>query len=208
MEIRDDSKTTFDEAIALSTYSNRHAGVLSYVAIFENLWRQTELYEGLKLHAKAQKEFINVTAHELRTLVQPILGLSQLLPSKTGSIEQYRSLSEDILDATKIESIFVFGNPSLFLLISVFICILPVCISSSVLLGELLLMPVRVIIFNPNIAMIPTIARPSPTLLAIHMPLDHIFSPKITPANNAIHSKFIQPKATITRKYRQQHPRQ
>ena len=117
MEIRDDSKTTFDEAIALSTYSNRHAGVLSYVAIFENLWRQAELYEGLKLHAKAQKEFINVTAHELRTLVQPILGLSQLLPSKTGSIEQYRSLSEDILDATKIESIFVFGNPSLFLLI-------------------------------------------------------------------------------------------
>ena len=118
MEIRDDSKTTFDEAIALSTYSNRHAGVLSYVAIFENLWRQAELYEGLKLHAKAQKEFINVTAHELRTLVQPILGLSQLLLSKTGNIEQYKGLhytinrnakrlnrlSDDILDATKIES--------------------------------------------------------------------------------------------------------
>ena len=45
MEIRDDSKTTFDEAIGLSTYSNSHAGVLSYVAIFENLWKQTELYE-------------------------------------------------------------------------------------------------------------------------------------------------------------------
>ena len=125
MEIRDDSKTIFDEAIGLSTYSNSNAGVLSYVAIFENLWKQTELYEDikkaheqLKLHAKAQKEFINVAAHELRTPIQPILGLSQLLLSKTGSIEQYNELlytinrnakrlnrlSDDILDVTKIES--------------------------------------------------------------------------------------------------------
>jgi hypothetical protein len=44
MELRDDSKTTFDEAIGLSTYSNSKAGVLSYVAIFESLWSQTELY--------------------------------------------------------------------------------------------------------------------------------------------------------------------
>ncbi len=48
MELRDDSKTTFIEAIGLSTYSNSKAGVLSYVAIFENLWRQTELYAQLK----------------------------------------------------------------------------------------------------------------------------------------------------------------
>jgi two-component system, OmpR family, sensor histidine kinase VicK len=125
MEIRDDSKTTFDEAIGLSTYSNSKAGVLSYVAIFENLWKQTQLYEDikkaheqLKLQSKAQKEFINVAAHELRTPIQPILGLSQLLLSKSGSIEKYKELlsiinrnakrlnrlSDDILDATKIES--------------------------------------------------------------------------------------------------------
>jgi signal transduction histidine kinase len=124
-EIRDDSKTTFDEAIGLSTYYNSKAGVLSYVAIFENLWKQTELYEEikeaheeLKLHDKAQKEFINVAAHELRTPIQPILGLSQILLSKTGSIQEnnelldtiYRNakrlsrLTDDILDATRIES--------------------------------------------------------------------------------------------------------
>jgi hypothetical protein len=33
MELRDDSKSTFVEAIGLSTYSNSRAGVLSYVAI-------------------------------------------------------------------------------------------------------------------------------------------------------------------------------
>jgi two-component system, OmpR family, sensor histidine kinase VicK len=83
MELRDDSKTTFVEAIGLSTYSNSKAGVLSYVAIFENLWVQSDLYEQLKINDKMQKEFINIAAHELRTPVQPILGLSAILRSKT-----------------------------------------------------------------------------------------------------------------------------
>ncbi len=48
MELRDDLKTTFDEAIGLSTYSNSSSGVLSYVSIFENLWMQTELYQQIK----------------------------------------------------------------------------------------------------------------------------------------------------------------
>src|SRR5207344_1196081 len=82
MELRDDSKGTFDEAIGLSTYSNSKAGVLSYVAIFEQLWNQIELYQQVKeankrleLHDKMKQEFINVAAHELRTPIQPILTL-------------------------------------------------------------------------------------------------------------------------------------
>ena len=103
MELKDDSKATFIEAIGLSTYSNSKAGVASYIAIFENLWRQTELYEQLKeaheqlkIHDKMQKEFINVAAHELRTPVQPILGLSDVLLSKKGDIEQYKGLLDTI----------------------------------------------------------------------------------------------------------------
>ena len=45
MELKDDTKSTFHGAIGLSTYSNSKAGVLSYVAIFENLWKQSELYQ-------------------------------------------------------------------------------------------------------------------------------------------------------------------
>jgi two-component system, OmpR family, sensor histidine kinase VicK len=82
MELRDDSKTSFVEAMGLSTYSNSKAGVLSYVAIFENLWVQSDLYERLKINDKMQKEFINIAAHELRTPVQPILGLSDVLLSR------------------------------------------------------------------------------------------------------------------------------
>ncbi len=118
MELRDDSKTTFVEAIGLSTYSNSRAGVLSYVAIFDNLWKQTELYEQLKINDKMQKEFINIAAHELRTPIQPILSFSQLLQSdKSNNTKQQefldaivrnarrlQRLTENILDVSKIES--------------------------------------------------------------------------------------------------------
>ncbi|MDP9289421.1 MAG: ATP-binding protein, partial [Thermoproteota archaeon] len=124
MELRDDSKTTFFEAIGLSTYSNSKAGVLSYVAIFENSWRQAELYEQLmkvheqlEIHDKMQKEFIGIAAHELRNPIQPILGLAEILKSKIKDAKQcefldviirnakkLKRLTEDILDVTKIES--------------------------------------------------------------------------------------------------------
>jgi two-component system, OmpR family, sensor histidine kinase VicK len=124
MELRDDTKTTFIEATGLSTYSNSVAGVLSYVAIFENLWRQSELYtqlkqsnEQLKIHDKMQEEFINIAAHELRTPIQPILGLTQVIRSEVKDYRQrelldvtirnakrLQRLADDILDVTRIES--------------------------------------------------------------------------------------------------------
>ena len=116
MELRDDSKTTFVEAIGLSTYSNSKAGVLSYVAIFENLWKQTELYEQLKNQDMMQKEFINIAAHELRTPIQPILSLTEIVHSQTKDVKQkellevtirnahrLQRLTNDILDVTKID---------------------------------------------------------------------------------------------------------
>ena len=116
MELRDDSKQTFDEAIGLSTYSNSKPGVLSYVSIFENLWKQTELYEQLKIHNIMQQEFINVAAHELRTPIQPIISLTEVLQSQIKDVKQQdlleitirnakrlQRLTNDILDVTKIE---------------------------------------------------------------------------------------------------------
>ena len=127
MEIRDDSKTTFDEAIGLSTYSNSKAGVLSYVGIFERLWKQSELYEKLKESEKLKDDFVNIAAHELRTPIQPILGLTQILRStiKDNQQQQFldtilrnakrlQRLTEDILDVSKIESKSLDLNKELF----------------------------------------------------------------------------------------------
>src|SRR5215467_13417004 len=117
MELRDNSKTTFDEAIGSSTYSNSKAGVLSYVGIFERLWIQTELYDKLKESEKLKDDFVNIAAHELRTPIQPILGLTQILRSRIKDSEQrqlldtilrnaqrLQRLTQDILDVSRIES--------------------------------------------------------------------------------------------------------
>ncbi|MDW3627077.1 MAG: ATP-binding protein, partial [Nitrososphaeraceae archaeon] len=86
--------------------------------------------EKLSLQSKSQMEFINITAHELRTPIMPIITLTELLyskikkenktqkksPSKENEKKQeflevilrncYRlyRITEDILDVTKIES--------------------------------------------------------------------------------------------------------
>ena len=127
LELKDDIKECSYEAIGLGTYSNRKATVLSYVSIFESLWKQSELYEKiselyeqLKDHDKMQKEFIDIAAHELRTPIQPILALAQILRSRKENIstpeyDEYLSviirnarrlkeLTGNILDVARIES--------------------------------------------------------------------------------------------------------
>ncbi|MGB8936766.1 MAG: ATP-binding protein [Candidatus Nitrosopolaris sp.] len=117
VETKDDAKEDSYAAVGLSVYSNSKSIVVSYASIFESLWRQTELYEQLKIHDKMQKEFINITAHELRTPVQPILVLTEVLRSNVKDIEEHKlldsivkgarrlqKLSNDILDVTRIES--------------------------------------------------------------------------------------------------------
>jgi signal transduction histidine kinase len=75
--------------------------------------------EQLKIHDKAQQEFINIAAHELRTPIQPIIGLSEILRSKKPeeqlqqetmldviirNAKRLQRLSQVILDITRIES--------------------------------------------------------------------------------------------------------
>jgi signal transduction histidine kinase len=68
-----------------------------------------------------QKEFINIAAHELKTPIQPILSLTELLRSQIKDVEQQEileitirnarrllRLSNDILDVAKIEGSMIF----------------------------------------------------------------------------------------------------
>ena len=73
-------------------------------------------YEKLKQSDKMKDEFVNIAAHELRTPIQPILGLSEIMRPKVNSEDQVyvdvivrnakrlQRLTEEILDVTKIES--------------------------------------------------------------------------------------------------------
>src|SRR5215813_187891 len=117
VELRDDTKDSSYYAARLATYSNSKSIISSYASIFESLWKQNELYEQLKIHDKMQQEFINVAAHELRTPIQPILGLADILRSKETDSRQagyldviirnakrLQRLTQDILDISRIES--------------------------------------------------------------------------------------------------------
>ena len=117
-ELRDDKIENPFEAGGLATYSNNKSIASSYATIFETFWKQTELHEQLQNFNKMQNDFVNIAAHELRTPIQPIIGLSGLL-TNSQHIEQkeremlniiirnakrLQQLTEDILDITRIES--------------------------------------------------------------------------------------------------------
>jgi two-component system sensor histidine kinase VicK len=130
------------EAVAL--YSSDRSIVNNFASLFSALWTEKELFrslmktkndlassneslleanEQLKNHEAMQKEFINIAAHELRTPVQPILGMAEIIRSRLeeeGSNEttisnedldlivrnahRLERLSSDLLEVSRIES--------------------------------------------------------------------------------------------------------
>ena len=77
----------------------------------------SQQYEKVKESEKMKSEFINIAAHELRTPIQPILGLTDIIYSKVKDKEQHelldiimrnayrlKRLTDNVLDVTKIES--------------------------------------------------------------------------------------------------------
>jgi two-component system, OmpR family, sensor histidine kinase VicK len=114
-EKTDDTKENFVEAVGMATHSNSKPTVISYISIFESLWKQVDLYEQLKTHDKMQKEFINIASHEMKTPTQAIIGYADLIhkhPEKRDDMMQSISrnavrlqrLTNDILDVTRIDS--------------------------------------------------------------------------------------------------------
>jgi two-component system, OmpR family, sensor histidine kinase VicK len=125
VETKDDTKDSSYEAAGLGAYYDSKPISLSYASIFDSLWKQAELYEKisetyeqLKIHSKMQKEFLDIAAHELRTPIQPILGLTEILLSDkridraaqeeklnviARNAKRLKLLTDDILDVTKIE---------------------------------------------------------------------------------------------------------
>jgi two-component system, OmpR family, sensor histidine kinase VicK len=117
LEIKDDSAYDYHDAFGIMIHIESKSTAMSYASIFDSLWRQTEMYDQLQVHDKMQKEFINVAAHELRTPIQPILGITKiireeiknkeqrkLLDAVIRNAERLKKLAEDILDVARIES--------------------------------------------------------------------------------------------------------
>ena len=114
-ELKKPGADNFSDAIGLVVYSNRRITVDSFQSIFELLWNEHTLIEELRKADRMQKEFIGIAAHELKTPIQAILGMSGLLkyyPERTDEVIEVirrnavrlKRLSTNILDVTRIES--------------------------------------------------------------------------------------------------------
>jgi two-component system, OmpR family, sensor histidine kinase VicK len=120
-EMKDDTKENPYEAMGRATYSNSTSLVLSLYQIYGIMWKQTELYENIKMHNRMQNEFVNIAAHEIRTPVQPILGMADLIEAQFNggdkveitkddmaliicNARRLERLTSDILEITRIES--------------------------------------------------------------------------------------------------------
>jgi two-component system sensor histidine kinase VicK len=120
-EVKDDNpELSSFEAVGIAAYTNMKAISQSYASIFDSLWMQTEMYEKLKQTEQMQKEFLDIAAHELRTPIQPIINIidilrldikknnnrilqSELLDIAKRNAKRLMNLTESILDITRIE---------------------------------------------------------------------------------------------------------
>lgn len=110
---------SFLDAIGFAIYSNNKRSADLYRWMFELLWNERVINLESKKAIQMQKEFMNVAAHELRTPIQPIVGLAHLLRYEKEymkgkeqesldviirNAERLQRLAENILDASRIES--------------------------------------------------------------------------------------------------------
>jgi two-component system sensor histidine kinase VicK len=162
-EYRSDQAGKFTDAMGYAVYSNSKPTVNSFKSFFEMLWNSRLLAEKLQEADRLQREFIHVAAHELRTPIQPILGMAELIEStlqekrdasiKPEEIEmiarnarRLQKLSEDILDIARIESNSLTLHKSLFNLKDVLTLLVEDCRKQIQMDGR----EVKVIYQQPN----------------------------------------------------------
>jgi two-component system, OmpR family, sensor histidine kinase VicK len=113
IELIDDTKEHFIEAIGLSTYSNSKSSVLSYVSIFENLWALTELYQKVKEanekleiayeQLKRKEEKQQALTSSLEKTNEELVGLSRLLSKSYSELSAADNAKEEFMSMVSHE---------------------------------------------------------------------------------------------------------
>ena len=114
VELKDDTKDDSYEAMGLAAYSNSKSTVLSFVTIFESIWKQSQLIdtlfkmqEDLRTQKEISKRLLD-SIKELRTPIRPILALAETIRSerKLNLRGQEDALFDVIVDnAKKLEQL-------------------------------------------------------------------------------------------------------
>ncbi|VFJ13469.1 ATP-binding protein [Candidatus Nitrosocosmicus franklandus] len=130
LEVTDDGQLKFTEALGKAIFIDGSKTSETIASIFDSLWTQSEIHnrlkeahEKLKVHGKMQSRFMDLVAHELRTPLQSILGITEILKEDIQNNDQnfmlqiimsnarrLRRLSENILDITRLEGNILYLN--------------------------------------------------------------------------------------------------
>lgn len=114
VELKDDTKDDSYKAMGLAAYSNSKSTVLSFVTIFESIWKQSQLLDTLFKMQEEQRTQKETTKRlldsikELRTPIRPILALAETIRSerKLNLGGQEDALFDVIVDnAKKLEQL-------------------------------------------------------------------------------------------------------
>lgn len=129
-EVIDDNQQKYADALGLALFIESNKITETITIIFNSLWRQSEIHsrlkeahENLKSHGRMQSRFMDLVAHELRTPLQSILGITELLKEEIKNNDQnfmlrvamanakkLQRLSENILDITRLEGNILYLN--------------------------------------------------------------------------------------------------
>ncbi|HEX6672098.1 MAG TPA: HAMP domain-containing sensor histidine kinase [Nitrososphaeraceae archaeon] len=99
IELKDDSKDNFIEAVGSSIYSNTPTTVLSYISIFDTLWTQTELYESIR----TANDELQSTTEELRESLQILANVNQELTVTNEILDKQDRMQKEFINVAAHE---------------------------------------------------------------------------------------------------------
>ena len=99
IELKDDSKDNFLEAIGCSIYSNTPTTVFSYISIFDTLWTQTELYESIR----TANDELQSTTEELRESLQILANVNQELTLTNEILNKQGRMQKEFINVAAHE---------------------------------------------------------------------------------------------------------
>ena len=99
IELKDDSKDNFLEAVGLSIYSNTPTTVFSYISIFDTLWTQTELYETIR----TANDELQSTTEELRESLQILANVNQELTVTNEILDKQDRMQKEFINVAAHE---------------------------------------------------------------------------------------------------------
>lgn len=122
-EVKDDSQLKYTDALGKAIFIEGIRTSEAIASIFDSLWNHSEIHnrlkeahEKVKLHDKMQSRFMDLVAHELRTPLQSMLGITELLKANIknndenfmlriimSNAKKLQRLSESIIDITRLE---------------------------------------------------------------------------------------------------------